>query len=149
MVRVGCSAFFRPIFPKVSEYAQIIGVVFGVCGRAAWRNSSGYFPLLLPSLLPPLITLSTKKKRLKIAPFIIVLRFYLYIVFYLFNFLFILTKIISAPGVGVAMVVGAGYVYALAVGLDPMVTFALSHSYRAFVDIFKRLIHWFLFLCCL
>jgi len=62
LVRVGCSAFFRQIFPMLAVDVYKIGAVPGVCGWEAWRNSSGYFPLLLPSLLPHLITLGTKKR---------------------------------------------------------------------------------------
>jgi len=49
------------------------------------------------------------------------------IVFYLFNFLFILTKIIRAPAFCVGVVVSASKVYTLAVGLYPVVSFSFPH----------------------
>jgi hypothetical protein len=42
LVRAGCFAFFRPIFPMLAVDVYKIGAVSGVCGWEAWRNSSGY-----------------------------------------------------------------------------------------------------------
>jgi len=61
-VRAGCSAFFVGFSLMLAVDVYKIGAVFGVCEGVAWRISSPYFPLLLPSLLPHLITLGTKKR---------------------------------------------------------------------------------------
>ena len=60
----------------------------------------------------------------------------------MFYLLSILTKIITSPGVGVGVVVGSLQVYALPVGLYPMVFFSSSNLQRAFIYVFKRVIHW-------
>ena len=71
-----------------------------------------------------------------------VLDFFLHIVFYLFNLLFILTKIITLPGVGVGVVVSVYQVDPLPVGLYPMIFFPSSNLQRAFIYVSKRVIHW-------